>query len=86
MRRVIGFVVFLCASVPPWFNFSFAQEKRFTGKHFSGEGDVAYVEMLETSRRMFEPDPRYMNLSMLYEPKWKRLGGRSDVEHVVDPE
>src|SRR4051812_23164494 len=48
-------------------------EKRFTGNHFSGSGDVAYVEMLETSRRMFEPDARYMNLSMLYEPKWNGL-------------
>src|SRR5687767_7551472 len=47
-----------------------ADQQRFDGRHFSGEGDVAYVEMLETSRRMFQPDPRWQNLSMLYEPKW----------------
>ncbi|MEA2734133.1 MAG: hypothetical protein QOE14_584 [Humisphaera sp.] len=50
-----------------------ADAKRFAGQHFSGAGDVAYIEMLETSRRMFEPDPRYQNLSMLYEPKWNGL-------------
>src|SRR5918993_5629360 len=49
---------------------SFANDKSFTGEHFSGEGDVPYLEMLETSRRMFQPDPRWQNLSMLYEPKW----------------
>src|SRR5688572_13752663 len=46
--------VCLCVSVSLRSNSSFADEKRFTGKHFSGTGDVAYIEMLETSRRMFE--------------------------------
>ena len=71
MRRVVFCLALLCVSVSPWFNSSsFAETKRFTGQHFVGEGDVAYVEMLETSRRMLQPDPRWQNLSMLYEPRW----------------
>jgi hypothetical protein len=50
-----------------------AEPKRFDGKHFSGAGDVEYIALLETSRRMFEPDPRWQNLSMLYEPSWNGL-------------
>ncbi len=52
-----------------------AQESvaRFDGKHFAGEGDVEYIELLDISRRMFQPDPQFQNLSMLYEPKWNGL-------------
>jgi hypothetical protein len=70
MRRVAFVLLFSVLSVPPWCNSTFAEDKRFAGTHFTGEGDVAYLEMLETSRRMLQPDPRYMNLAMLYEPRW----------------
>jgi len=46
---------------------------RFEGKHYSGRGDVEYLRLLETARRMFEPDPELQNLAMLYEPKWNGL-------------
>src|SRR6185295_7220913 len=45
----------------------------FEGKHFRGRGDVEYLQLLDTSRRMFEADPEYLNLTMLYEPKWNGL-------------
>ena len=42
----------------------------FSGKHYRGRGDVEYLRLLDTARRMFEPDPELQNLAMLYEPKW----------------
>ncbi len=45
----------------------------FNGKHYRGRGDVEYLRLLETARRMFEPDPELQNLAMLYEPKWNGL-------------
>jgi len=45
----------------------------FAGKHFRGCGDVEYLRLLETARRMFEPDPAFQNLSMLYTPEWNGL-------------
>ena len=46
---------------------------RFDGKHYRGRGDVEYLRLLETARRMFAPDPELQNLAMLYEPKWNGL-------------
>ena len=46
---------------------------RFEGKHYRGRGDVEYLRLLETARRMFEPDPELQNLSMLYMPSWNGL-------------
>ncbi len=45
----------------------------FQGNHYRGRGDVEYLQLLETARRMFEPDPEYQNLSMLYMPVWNGL-------------
>jgi len=45
----------------------------FSGKHYAGDGDVEYLRLLDISRRMFEPDPQYQNLSMLYTPTWNGL-------------
>jgi len=44
--------------------------QEFAGKHYSGRGDVEYLKLLETARRMFEPDPELQNISMLYMPSW----------------
>lgn len=46
---------------------------RFVGRHFAGEGDADYLQLLDTARRMFEPDPEFQNLSMLYMPAWNGL-------------
>jgi hypothetical protein len=46
---------------------------RFEGKHYRGRGDAEYLRLLETARRMFEPDPELQNLSMLYMPSWNGL-------------
>jgi len=50
-----------------------AEDSAFQGKHYRGRGDVEYLRLLETARRMFEPDPELQNLAMLYEPKWNGL-------------
>ncbi len=45
-------------------------EPVFRGRHFAGTGDVEYLELLDTARRMFRPDPEFQSLSMLYAPSW----------------
>ncbi len=47
--------------------------ERFDGRHYRGVGDTEYLRLLETARRMFEPDPRLQNLAMLYMPAWNGL-------------
>ncbi|MHB8953662.1 MAG: LamG domain-containing protein [Pirellulaceae bacterium] len=42
----------------------------FEGKFFRGEGNEEYLQLLDISRRMLEPDPEFQNLSMLYTPVW----------------
>ncbi|MGA3324362.1 MAG: hypothetical protein ABSF45_07805 [Terriglobia bacterium] len=50
-----------------------ADANRFEGKHYCGRGDVGYLQLLDTARRMFEPDPEFQNVSMLYTPLWNGL-------------
>ena len=50
--------------------FSFSASNQFEGKHFQGRGDVEYLQLLDIARRMFEPDPEFQNISMLYIPDW----------------
>jgi hypothetical protein len=45
----------------------------FSGRFYSGRGDVEYLRLLDTARRMFEPDPRRQNMPMLYYPAWNGL-------------
>ena len=52
---------------------SSAWPQEFRGQHFRGRGDAEYLELLDIARRMFEPDPEFQNLSMLYTPKWNGL-------------
>ena len=47
--------------------------ERFDGQHYRGVGNVEYLRLLETARRMFEPDARLQNLPMLYMPSWNGL-------------
>ncbi len=50
-----------------------AASERFEGQHYRGVGDTEYLQLLETARRMFEPDARLQNLPMLYMPSWNGL-------------
>jgi len=50
-----------------------ADDLSFEGQHYRGRGDLEYLRLLETARRMFEPDPELQNLSMLYMPAWNGL-------------
>lgn len=45
----------------------------FDGRYYSGEGDTEYLGLLDISARMFQPDPEFQNLSMLYSPSWNGL-------------
>jgi hypothetical protein len=42
----------------------------FSGKYYSGSGDLEYLQNLDIARRMFDPDPEFQNMSMLYTPQW----------------
>jgi hypothetical protein len=46
---------------------------RFEGEFFRGSGDVEYLQLLDISRRMFELDPEFQNMAMLYTPAWNGL-------------
>lgn len=48
-------------------------EAAFSGRHYRGAGEEEHLRLLETARRMFEPDPEFQHLAMLYEPKWNGL-------------
>ena len=50
-----------------------AASDTFEGEHYRGVGDTEYLQLLETARRMFEPDARLQNLPMLYMPAWNGL-------------
>ena len=49
---------------------SSAMAAAFEGQFYCGAGDEEYLQLLDVSRRMFEPDPEYQNLPMLYLPAW----------------
>src|SRR3954470_20420122 len=50
-----------------------APQSSFHGKYFQGEGDAEYLQLLDTSRRMFAPDPELQNMSMIYITNWNGL-------------
>jgi len=52
---------------------SAAASDQFEGKHFRGRGDLEYLQLLDSARRFFEPDPEFQNLAMLYTPSWNGL-------------
>ena len=56
----------LCAA-SPW---AASATGRFEGRFYRGEGDVGYIELLDISRRMFDADPEFQNVAMLYTPSW----------------
>lgn len=45
----------------------------FSGKYFKGEGDTAYLQLLDIARRMLGPDPEFQHVPMLYTPSWNGL-------------
>ncbi len=68
MKRLV--VVSCLLTVGGLFMSSARAADRFDGKHFRGEGDVEYLQLLDTAYRMFYPDPELQNISMLYSPVW----------------
>ena len=53
--------------------FSAQSAGAFSGRYFSGEGDVEYLGLLDIAARMFNPDPEFQNVPMLYTPAWNGL-------------
>lgn len=47
-----------------------AEAGHFEGTYYHGEDDTEYLQLLDTARRMFAPDPEFQNVSMLYMPEW----------------
>jgi hypothetical protein len=47
-----------------------AESNSYCGRYFEGKGDIEYLKLLDISRRMFDVDEQYENISMLYTPKW----------------
>jgi hypothetical protein len=45
----------------------------FNGRFFTGEGDLEYLQLLDIARRMYDTDPEFQNLAMLYTPQWNGL-------------
>ncbi|MBN2508576.1 MAG: hypothetical protein JXQ71_18005 [Verrucomicrobia bacterium] len=45
----------------------------FEGRFFRGSGDVEYLRLLDTARRVFAPDPEFQHVAMLYMPRWNGL-------------
>ncbi len=45
----------------------------FAGRFYAGRGDAEYLELLDRARAMFEPDPRFQSLPMLYHAAWNGL-------------
>jgi hypothetical protein len=63
---LIAAVLVACAAAA---GFASAAE-RFDGNYYQGEGDTDYLQLLDTSARLFYPSPEYQNISMLYTPAW----------------
>lgn len=70
VRQVFALAVLLLVLLPLD---THAASERFEAQHYRGVGDVEYLRLLETARRMFEPDARLQNLAMLYMPAWNGL-------------
>jgi tetratricopeptide (TPR) repeat protein len=73
MRLILGFLAVMAFTAALAVKAKPAESPCFAGKHFSGCGNVEYLRLLDTARRMFEPDPEFQNLSMLYTPEWNGL-------------
>ena len=43
---------------------------RFDGRYCRGEGDVAFLELIDDSFAFFHANPNVPNLTMVYEPGW----------------
>jgi len=71
LRRRLWFLFALLAGLVA--AASVSADERFEGRHFRGQGDVPYLQLLDISRRMFEPDVEFQNFPMFYMPDWNGL-------------
>jgi hypothetical protein len=68
MKRIIA--VSILAALGGLFAVGAHAAERFEGKYYRGEGDIEYLQLLDTAYRMFYPDRELQNISMLYSPAW----------------
>lgn len=71
--RSLVLLVAISVTAPSSYSIDSKSEAPFRGEFFSGTGDVEYLELLEIARSMFDPNPAYQNLAMLYTPNWNGL-------------
>lgn len=50
-----------------------ATDDGFRGEFYRGRGDLEYLRLLDSARRMLYSDSEYQNLAMLYTPAWNGL-------------
>ena len=66
----LSYFVLILVSLETVLMLSPANVFAFDGRCYSGEGNEAYLQLLDTACRVFHPDPEYQNISMLYTPVW----------------
>ncbi|MHB1458666.1 MAG: hypothetical protein ACYC0V_17295 [Armatimonadota bacterium] len=67
------FFVIICLLIVMGGMMAQAESAKFKGEFIKGEGDVEYLQLLDTSLRMFHEDPELPNISMMYTPQWNGL-------------
>lgn len=71
MRFFVNTVfVFIATLAVQWLILPPAQASPGFPADFRGDGDATYIELLNTARSMFDPNPALQNLPMLYTPAW----------------
>lgn len=70
-RRVVFACVLCVTAGSSWF--PALGVEGFDGTYYTGKGDVEYLQLLDISRRMFEPDAEFQSIPMLYMPAWNGL-------------
>jgi len=69
LGAILSAVLLLASNIPS----SASGGARFDGRFFTGEGDVEYLQLLDDARRMYQADPEFQNMAMLYMPQWNGL-------------
>lgn len=69
LGAILSVVLLLAFNIPS----TAGGKERFDGRFFAGEGDVEYLQLLDYARRMYQPDPEFQNMAMLYMPQWNGL-------------
>lgn len=74
MKKLYGFIfvslIFACCGVTEAFSHEPAGSDEYRGKYCSGNGDRAFLQLIDESFAFFHPNPVVPNLTMIYNPEW----------------